>query len=109
VLHRAGRVLEVQDQVLGGVLVREGNALCEGRDLDDDRFLDGLSGDLDPREGLRLDVDLLLDLREELGRQVDRDEDDLRVGAVLRLRQEVGRDEDGVGRLVRDDLGSDHT
>jgi hypothetical protein len=48
---------------------------------------------------------LILDFFEELGGQVDTDEYDLRVDAVLRLREQINCYEDWVGGFICDYLG----
>ena len=91
-----GRVLEVQNQVLRRIVVRECDRLLDGGGLDDQALGDGLPNNIDAREGSRLLVDLGLDGSDGGVGEGDGDEDDLGVDAVLGLREQVGGYEGGV-------------
>lgn len=105
VVDHCVRVLDLKDEVLRSPLVAEVDGLLPRLDLDDDGFGDGLAGDVAAGKGVRLVLDGLLDCGKLGRRQVDANEDDLGVDAVLGLREEVGRNEVGVGLGVCDDLG----
>lgn len=90
--------------MLGGVVVAELDSLVEVGALDDERVGDTLANDVDARKGESLLLDLLLDGGEAGVVDVDGEEDDLRVGAMLGLTEEIRGDEGGVGDLVGDDL-----
>lgn len=86
------------------VLVGKLEGLLDILDLDDQTLLDGLPDDIHSGQRVGLTVDLLLDLLQQLGSEVDGDEDDLRVDPVLGLGEQVRGDKDRVGRLVGNDL-----
>jgi hypothetical protein len=88
-----GCVFEVEDEVLGRIVVRKVERSAHVRDLHDEALRDALAQDVDARERARLRV-----------RERDGDEHDLRVDAVLGLREQVRRDERRVRGVVRDDL-----
>lgn len=90
--------------MLGRILVTECHSLFQIRDLDDQALLDGLFGDSDSWQCLCLNINLFLDLGEEFSREIDGDEDDLGIGSVFGLGQEVGSNEYRVGSLVGNDL-----
>jgi len=71
--------------VLWRVLVTECHTLFQVCDLDDQALLDCLLGDFDSRQCFCLNINLVLDVGEELGRKVDSDENDLGIGSVFSL------------------------
>jgi hypothetical protein len=99
-----GCVFEVEDEVLGRIVVRKVERGAHVRDPHDEALRDALAQDVDARERARLRVDLALDVRDARVRERDGDEHDLRVDAVLGLREQVRRDERRVRGVVRDDL-----
>ena len=54
-------VLDLQDQVLGGVLVAELHGLFDGFDDESDGVVDGATNDIHTRESLGLTVELVFD------------------------------------------------
>lgn len=93
--------------MLGGVVVAELDRLIQVGALDDQRVGDALADDLNSRKRQRLRLDLDLDGRETRLGNVDGEEDDLRVRAMLGLTEKVGSDKGRVGVLVRNDLSFD--
>lgn len=88
VLYRSngGRgVLEVENEVLGRVVVGERDRLLDRADLDDDALRDGLAHDVHTRQGTRLLVDLVLNRGDRAVLEIDRHEHNLRVYSVLCL------------------------
>lgn len=57
-------VLDLQDQVLGGVLVAELHGLFDGFDDKSDGVVDGATDNVDTRESLGLAVELVFDCEE---------------------------------------------
>jgi hypothetical protein len=98
------RVLKLKNQVLRRIAVTELHRFIEIGALDDERVSNTLANDVDARKRERLSADLGFDLGQLGGGHVDGEEDDLRVGTVLGLTEEVGCDESRVGELVGDDL-----
>lgn len=90
--------------MLWRILVAKLHALVERVDLDDQTLGDGLLDDVHTWESVGLAVHLDFDVLQELVRERDGDEDDLRIDAVLGLGKKVGRDKHGVGRFVGNDL-----
>lgn len=106
-LDRLRRILQVQQQVLGRIVVRELERLLHTSGLQDEALAQALPQDLGPRKRLRLLLDRCVDRLDVQVVAVDRDEDGLRVEAVLLLAEQVGSDENGVGSLVGNDLGGE--
>lgn len=75
----------MQDEVLRRVVVGELDCFLEGARFDDKGLCDGFSDNVDTREGACLNVDLRFDGDKVHGREVDGDEHDLRIDAVLGL------------------------
>lgn len=94
----------MQDQVLRRVLVGERHGLIQRLGLDDQTLLDGLLDDVNSGQGSCLAIDFDLDFLQERLVEINGDQDDLRIDAVLGLGQQVGSNKDGVGGLVGDDL-----
>lgn len=92
--------------MLRRIVIREIHSFLDRPRAHDDALRDRRPHDLDAREPPRLLVDLALDRAELLVAHRERNEDDLRVDAMLRLREEVRRDERRIGLLVRDDEDS---
>lgn len=90
--------------MLGGIVVRELESLLNTPGLQDEALAQALPQDLGTRKRLRLLLDRRVDRFDVRVGAVDRDEDGLRVEAVLLLAEQVGGDEDGVCGLVGDDL-----
>lgn len=63
-----------------------------------------MADDVNTVKGKSLFLDFLLDGSEVVSPQVNGNEDDLRVNAVLRLGKEVCSDEGGIGGVVCNDL-----
>jgi hypothetical protein len=95
----------VQYQVLGRIIVGELERLLDGIRGHGQTLADGLSQDTYAGQGTCLGVDLVLDFFKEPRRKIDADEHDLRVNAMLRLREKVDCYKDCVCGFVCDYLG----
>ena len=94
----------MQNQMLGSVIVAEIHCFFHRPGLNQDTLRNGLAHDICPWKSPRLRVYLFLDLGNCFGREVDSEEDDLRVDAVFSLGKEIGSDECWVGGFIGDDL-----
>lgn len=90
--------------MLGRVIVAERHGLGSSLDLDDDALLDRLASNLASRKGSGLGLNGILNGGELFGGDVDGEQDDLRVDAVLGLGKKVRGNKGRVRSRVGNDL-----